>query len=459
MAEIMTMLSKVGTTPVYRPAGAIPAFQLVQSSAWVRRLARVLAWSLMTCILMMAFLPWQQTSRGSGRVIAFVPQERLQTFLSPMEGIVENISDGLVEGSQVKQGDVILELEPAVANLKSQLEGQLANLKEKLARTVEKTAVYVEQIKGYEEARDSAVKAADELIKSANSELESEQELVAGYQATQRQAELNYERQVRLYRAGATSRKEVEKLEKDLQVAKSELQSALDKVESAKQQVESKKFERQEKLSSAQTKVEEAKAKKQEALGEQQATQKEISEVSVQIGELDRQVIKAPRDGTLFRMPMFERGQAVMAGDPLFTIVPDTDQAAVELWINGNDVPLVRPGDHVRLQFEGWPAIQVAGWPSVAVGTFGGEVFAVDSTDDGTGMFRIQVQPSTEEGSQNWPELRQGVRVNGWVMLRQVRLGWEIWRQLNGFPASIAEKDDGSGAKDSNGSKLKGVVK
>ena len=63
-----------------------------------------------------------------------------------MEGIVENITSGLVEGSRVKQGDVILELQPAVANLRSQLEGQLANLTEKLARTVEKTSAYEEQI-------------------------------------------------------------------------------------------------------------------------------------------------------------------------------------------------------------------------------------------------------------------------------------------------------------------------
>jgi hypothetical protein len=43
-----------------------------------------------------------------------------------------------------------------------------------------------------------------------------------------------------------------------------------------------------------------------------------------------------------------------------------------------------------------------------------------------------------------WPSeqyLRQGVRVNGWVMLRQVRLGYEIWRQLNGFPPIVASEN------------------
>jgi hypothetical protein len=33
--------------------------------------------------------------------------------------------------------------------------------------------------------------------------------------------------------------------------------------------------------------------------------------------------------------------------------------------------------------------------------------------------------------------LRQGVRANGWVMLKTVPLGYEVWRQLNGFPPVI----------------------
>jgi hypothetical protein len=44
------------------------------------------------------------------------------------------------------------------------------------------------------------------------------------------------------------------------------------------------------------------------------------------------------------------------------------------------------------------------------------------------------------DGEFDWPSdryLRQGVRANGWVMLKQVPLGYEIWRQLNGFPPSI----------------------
>jgi hypothetical protein len=100
------------------------------------------------------------------------------------------------------------------------------------------------------------------------------------------------------------------------------------------------------------------------------------------------------------------------------------------------------PGSLVRLQFEGWPAIQFMGWPSVAVGTFGGEVIAVDATDDGQGRFRIVVAPDAEDAA--WPGtrwLRQGVRTKAWVLLRQVPLWSEIWRQLNGFPPVVADAE------------------
>jgi hypothetical protein len=175
----------------------------------------------------------------------------------------------------------------------------------------------------------------------------------------------------------------------------------------------------------------------------------------MKLSEMDRLVIRAPRDGTLFRMPIFERGQSVKEGDELFTIVPETTERAVELWIAGNDVPLVRSGDHVRLQFEGWPAVQFAGWPSVAVGTFGGRVVAVDATDNGKGKFRILIK---QDGDQSWPSdvyLRQGVRTNGWVMLRQVSLGYEIWRQLNGFPPVVADDEPAGGDKKDDKPKVK----
>ena len=71
----------------------------------------------------------------------------------------------------------------------------------------------------------------------------------------------------------------------------------------------------------------------------------------------------------------------VKAGERLVTLIPDTNDRAVELWVDGNDMPLLSEGRAVRLQFEGWPAVQFTGWPSVAVGTFGGRVALIDQVE------------------------------------------------------------------------------
>ena len=95
----------------------------------------------------------------------------------------------------------------------------------------------------------------------------------------------------------------------------------------------------------------------------------------------------------------------------------------------------------------------------MAVGTFGGKVNRVFPTDDGFGNFRVVVTPDNHfDREDGWPDnryLRQGVRANGWVLLKQVPLGYEIWRQLNGFPPVVADKEPGQSKEKDKKSKLK----
>jgi hypothetical protein len=141
-------------------------------------------------------------------------------------------------------------------------------------------------------------------------------------------------------------------------------------------------------------------------------------------------------------------GEQVSAGDTLATLVPDTHDRAVALVVDGSDAALITPGREVRLQFEGWPAVQFSGWPSVAVGTFGGRVAFVDPADDGYGSFRVVVVPDPDQ--EPWPSprfLRQGTRVNGFVLLSRVTVAFELWRQLNDFPPIVEPPPEADGGE------------
>ncbi|HSG88629.1 MAG TPA: efflux RND transporter periplasmic adaptor subunit [Pseudomonadales bacterium] len=165
----------------------------------------------------------------------------------------------------------------------------------------------------------------------------------------------------------------------------------------------------------------------------------ELTRADVNLSRQSVQTVRAPRDGTILRVNAGDAATFVSAGQVVASFVPDNAERAIELFIDGRDVALMAPGRKVRLQFEGWPVVQFSGWPSVAVGTFGGEVVAIDPSADAAGRFRVLV---TEDKSDPhpWPDasyVRFGAKARGWVLLDTVSVGYEIWRQLNNFPPNF----------------------
>ncbi|MEM1381176.1 MAG: HlyD family efflux transporter periplasmic adaptor subunit [Pseudomonadota bacterium] len=171
---------------------------------------------------------------------------------------------------------------------------------------------------------------------------------------------------------------------------------------------------------------------------------------AVQVSRQSQQLIKAPRDGTILRVNAGDTATFINAGQNIATFQPDGAQRAVELYIDGRDVALVKPGHRVSLLFEGWPVVQFSGWPSIAQGTFMGEVISVDPTAQPNGQFRVLVGEA-KDAEIPWPDerfVRFGAAARGWVLLETVPLYYEVWRQLNNFPPQFTEQaaSNGSGS-------------
>ena len=193
---------------------------------------------------------------------------------------------------------------------------------------------------------------------------------------------------------------------------------------------------------SARTKFESAKITYKKLLSEEAEAAASLAKAEVALSRQQTQMVTAPRDGTILRVLHGSGNVFVNEGDLLAKFVPKDFTQAAEMYINGNDLPLVFPGRKVRLQFEGWPAVQFSGWPSVAIGTFGGVVTTVDPSASENGNFRVIVKPDNNEPWPNYTYLRQGTRLHGWILLNPVKLGYELWRQFNGFPPSIDIPND-----------------
>lgn len=200
-------------------------------------------------------------------------------------------------------------------------------------------------------------------------------------------------------------------------------------------------YQRQEELFnkglSSRRDFEEAKIEYKKLLAAEESVASELAESETKLSRQENQIIYAPKDGVILKVLAGYSATVVHLGDKLATFAPNLSDPAVEIYVSGNDIPLVIEGRKVRLQFEGWPIIQFSGWPSIAIGTFGGVISSVDSSISENGKFRVIVKKDKNE---KWPDerfLRHGAKAQAWILLNNVSLGYEFWRQLNSFPPSF----------------------
>jgi adhesin transport system membrane fusion protein len=83
----------------------LPALALAGTARRTRILARLLALFSLSILVGVFFVPWQQTVRGTGRVIAFNPLDRRADIEAPVEGRVRKVH--VVENQRVAKGDLI----------------------------------------------------------------------------------------------------------------------------------------------------------------------------------------------------------------------------------------------------------------------------------------------------------------------------------------------------------------
>lgn len=381
--------------------------------------------------------PWRQNVAGKGRVVAYAPTDRTQAIEAPLKGRI--VTWHVQEGSPVVAGDPIVDIADNDPLYLDRLERERDAVKQRVASLSSAVTMSEMTMASLSAARDGAISNAELYVLIAGDKREqADQELLAA-EAELKTATLNHSRQNDLGGEGLASTRKVELADLKLATSRSKRDAAKAKLRAADNEIRAARAKLENirnKEGAAVTKAGEALEKQRSDLAKAEA---DLAKTEVNVARQQSMSIVAPVSGTVLRLTANGPGEFVKAGDVVAEIVPDTASRAVELWVSGNDMPLVTPGRSVRLQFEGWPAVQFVGWPSIAVGTFGGVVSFVDATDDGQGRFRVVVTPDLND--EPWPQtrfLRQGVRANGWLLLDEVSVAFELWRQLNGFPPSVA---------------------
>ena len=144
--------------------------------------------------------------------------------------------------------------------------------------------------------------------------------------------------------------------------------------------------------------------------------------------------IIAPQNGQVIQAKKAGLGEYVKEGEMIVEIVPEKISYAVEMFVRPLDIPLINPGQKVRFLFDGYPVVVFSCWPNASYGTFGGIVVAVERNTNEQGKFRVLIKEDPTD--KPWPpQLQIGTGAEGIALLKDVPIWYELWRNINGFPA------------------------
>ncbi len=413
-------------------------------------LSRLILFFLIVFILAM-FLPWTQTVQSRGKVTTFRPEQRPQNIQSGISGRIE--AWYVQEGDFVKEGDTIIR----ISEIKSEYldpqiieraKGQVDSKKQAIESYRDKVINLENQISALETTKRLKLSQIQNKLEQARLKIESDS---MEYQAAKVDYDIamaQYERLVRLYEQGLKSLTSVEKRKQTLQKARANVIAKENKLLISRNVFDNLLVELNSIRAQYEGKIAKAESEKNATLSRlydaEGAVQKLTNQLANYTLRSNMHYITAPQDGFVTKVYRSGVGELIKEGTVVVTIMPASYQLAVEMYVRPIDLPLLEKGQHVRIQFDGWPAIVFSGWPNTGYGTFGGEIYAIDNFTSPNGLYRIMVKPDPHEHP--WPEaLRIGAGTHNMVLLKVVPVWYEIWRQLNGFPPDYYKpevKDD-----------------
>jgi membrane fusion protein, adhesin transport system len=395
------------------------------------------------------FLPWQQNIDGKGDVSALTPKDRPQNIQNIISGRIEK---WLVrEGDLVKKGDTLL----VISEMKDdyfdprypqRLQEQLVAKGDAIKSYRLKIQSLDNQIVALRENNKFSLQKARNKVRQGYSKVTADSTDVLAEQVQVNVAKIRLDRgEEQLNNGGLVSLSEVESRRLKYQEVRAKLVSNQNKLAISRQELINARIELSSIDAEYAEKIAKAQSDRSSAFSSLAAGEYELSQLQNKITNVDirrgQYFVKSPQEGYIVKALKMGIGETIKEGESIATLQPSAPEMAVEMYVRAMDVPLIEPGREVRIQFEGWPSLVFSGWPSATVGTFGGIVKVIDRIDNGKGEYRLLITPKIAKGEQVWPkQLRMGSGAIGWVMLEDVPVWYEIWRQLNAFPPTLKKE-------------------
>ncbi len=423
------------------------SFGLLRKSR-IKRLSLFLFLGLLIGIIISMFLPWTQNIQAKGYVTTLLPEQRPQGIQSVISGRLENWF--VREGDFVNEGDTIVHLseiknEYFDPNLIARTNEQVIAKSQSISSYDAKVKALENQYKALQQSLILKMEQTKNKIAQGRNKINTDSIDLVAYKMNLEIAENQMERTQQLFDKGLKSLSELQEKELKLQQTKAKVTVQENKLLNQKNKLANSIIELAATENDYTDKLSKSQSDQQSALSAKLETMAATSKLQNQLSNYSQRqqfyFITAPQSGYITKAIKKGIGEIVKSGTDIVTVMPDVYDLAVEMYLPPQDLPLIRPGDEVRLRFDGWPAIVISGWPEASTGIFSGNIVAIDRFISENGYYRILISPKEEE--KKWPKiLRVGTGTSSFILLSDVPIWYEIWRQLNGFPADFYKKDE-----------------
>ena len=397
-------------------------------------------WATLIALIIIMFLPWTQNIRAKGAITTLRQEQRPQELNTIIAGKV--VKWYVKEGDFVKKGDTILQLgevkvdyfDPKLLErTKQQIDAkQIAN------EGYQQKAVTAEtQIRALEDGQRLKLSQIDIKLRQQELKVTSDSNDMVAAANELGVAKRQIDAAKQMLDSGVISLIDFERRKVTYQNALAKRVSAENKYLQARQEFSSLRIEKNATVQEYTDKIAKAQGDRFGSLSNAASGQADVSKLENAYSNYDIRnqlyYITAPQSGQITKARKAGIGEVMKEGDMIVEIVPDHIQLAVELFAEPMDLPLLNIGQKIRFVFDGFPAIVFTGWPAASYGTFGGIIAAVETSVSDNGKFRLLIIEDPSE--KPWPkQLRMGGGANGIALLKDVPIGYELWRNINGFP-------------------------
>lgn len=385
------------------------------------------------------FLPWQQTVKGTGILMAYDPSERVQPISATIDGVIKAFH--VDENQYVTKGTKLF----SMVDLDAAYADRVKEMEQKLREQMENTLREKETI---EANRDNAIRQRDigltlfaqrtAQAEDALSSLRLKRVALEKRLDTER---ANYERIKELYEAAIESRRRFERADAAYVAAKTELEKTDVDIEMQQRSLAIIGQEKAQFLSEAENRIRSLENGVLAAQNRYSNLERELQRQMTEVARYASSDVRAEKNGTVVRILTNDKNKFIRQGEPVLQFAPKVGERAVLLKVSDFNMPLIQEGLKVRMMFYGWPALQVSGWPAIRFGTFGGVIKKVDPVAHEEGFYYAYIVETPEEP---WPpesKLRLGTQATVWVVLETVPVWYQLWRLMNAMPPKMVVMD------------------